>query len=302
MEKVYRIQEGKIKLDVGGHMFSTSLDTLQRDSDSMIAVMFSGRHNLYKSEDGSYFIDRDGTYFRYILNYLRGGISLPSELPDDQAILRELHREADYFQLKNFKELIEGAMGNPTDKVDYTQEEITQMMSTLVRHNIVDSSSILSRGSEEFIDFLDPSIASSNESLGGGRANFVTQNMTKCDLNFTNKTLNSISFAHTTFFHNVSFRSANLVGASFYGCEFVVGVKIDFSYADLTECDFRQCKGKGDSSKMNYNRGGGLVSGASSDIFLNMVKDRKIEFRRAKLKGALFDPKVYHFLVAENHS
>lgn len=300
MERVYKIQEGKIKLDVGGHMFSTSLDTLNRDSDSMIAVMFSGRHNLFKSEDGSYFIDRDGTYFRYVLNYLRGGISLPSELPDDQTVLRELHREADYYQLKGFKELIEEAMGNPTDKLDFTQEEITQMMSTLVRHNVGDSTSFLSRNSEDFADFLDPSIVSSNESLSG-RTNFVTQSMTKCDLNFTNKTLNSISFAHTTFFHNVSFRSTNLVGASFYGCEFVVGVRIDFSYADLTECDFRQCKGKGDSSKMNYNRGGGgLVSGASSEIFLQMVKDRKIEFRRAKLKGALFDPKVYNYLVSEN--
>lgn len=301
METVYKIQEGKIKLDVGGHMFSTSLDTLNRDSDSMIAVMFSGRHNLFKSEDGSYFIDRDGTYFRYVLNYLRGGIYLPSELPDDQTILRELHREADYYQLKGLKELIEEAMGNPTEQVDFTQEEITQMMSTLVRHNITDTPSFISRASEDFADFLDPSIVSSNESLNG-RANFVTQNMTKCDLNFMNKTLNSISFAHTTYFHNVSFRSANLVGASFYGCEFVVGVRIDFSYADLTECDFRQCKGKGDSSKMNYNRGGGLVSGASSDIFLQMVKDRKIEFRRAKLKGALFDPKVYNFLVTENNS
>ena len=39
----------------------------------MLAAMFSGRHNANKGGDGRYFIDRDGTHFRYILNYLRDG-------------------------------------------------------------------------------------------------------------------------------------------------------------------------------------------------------------------------------------
>ena len=39
----------------------------------MLAVMFSGRHHATKGGDGRYFIDRDGTHFRYILNYLRDG-------------------------------------------------------------------------------------------------------------------------------------------------------------------------------------------------------------------------------------
>jgi len=39
----------------------------------MLSAMFSGRHNVTKDEDGRYFIDRDGTHFRYILNYLRDG-------------------------------------------------------------------------------------------------------------------------------------------------------------------------------------------------------------------------------------
>ena len=39
----------------------------------MLQAMFSGRFDTKPSEDGSFFIDRDGTHFRYILNYLRIG-------------------------------------------------------------------------------------------------------------------------------------------------------------------------------------------------------------------------------------
>jgi hypothetical protein len=33
--------------------------------------MFSGRHELKKNEAGAHFIDRDGTHFNQILNFLR---------------------------------------------------------------------------------------------------------------------------------------------------------------------------------------------------------------------------------------
>lgn len=58
--------QGRIKLDVGGHVYTTSLLTLTRESDSMLAAMFSGRHELLKEEDGCVFIDRDGTHFRSV--------------------------------------------------------------------------------------------------------------------------------------------------------------------------------------------------------------------------------------------
>jgi hypothetical protein len=48
----------------------------------MLAAMFSGRHNTQKNDDDRYFIDRDGTHFRYILNYLRDGSTyLPVDSP-----------------------------------------------------------------------------------------------------------------------------------------------------------------------------------------------------------------------------
>ena len=81
-----------IPLNVGGCHFVTTLSTLTKDKDSMLAAMFSGRHELDTDSEGRYFIDRDGTYFKEILNYLRDSTQLPSaerglEVSDGQIIL-----------------------------------------------------------------------------------------------------------------------------------------------------------------------------------------------------------------------
>eukprot|EP01112_Ceratiomyxa_fruticulosa_P021418 TRINITY_DN7522_c0_g1_i1.p1 TRINITY_DN7522_c0_g1~~TRINITY_DN7522_c0_g1_i1.p1 ORF type:complete len:125 (-),score=43.61 TRINITY_DN7522_c0_g1_i1:267-641(-) len=45
---------GKIKLDVGGTMFATSVETLTTYKGSFFDVMFSGRFPLKKEEDGPF--------------------------------------------------------------------------------------------------------------------------------------------------------------------------------------------------------------------------------------------------------
>ena len=99
MSEVYKIQENRIKLDIGGQQFTTSLLTLTKDSDSMFAAMFSGRHRLRQENDGSYFIDRDGAHFRYILNYLRDGCIKEGTMPSNEVLWGELLNEAEYYQL-----------------------------------------------------------------------------------------------------------------------------------------------------------------------------------------------------------
>ncbi|OWF43329.1 BTB/POZ domain-containing protein KCTD7-like [Mizuhopecten yessoensis] len=66
-----------INLNVGGRIFATRLSTLRKYPESMLAVMFSGRHRVDKDLDGNYFIDRDGTYFLFVLNFLRDDNDLP---------------------------------------------------------------------------------------------------------------------------------------------------------------------------------------------------------------------------------
>jgi len=62
-----------VKLNVGGHHFTTSLHTLPKDPNSILTAMFSGNFELKSSEDDKFFIDRDGTYFRFMYDYLRSG-------------------------------------------------------------------------------------------------------------------------------------------------------------------------------------------------------------------------------------
>ena len=95
-ESIISMQGTKVKLDVGGHVFTTTISTLTKYEDSMLAHMFSGLFTIQKDEQGCIFIDRDGSHFRYILNYLRDG---RVDLPDDPLIFNEIKREAEYYQL-----------------------------------------------------------------------------------------------------------------------------------------------------------------------------------------------------------
>ena len=65
---------------------------------SMLHAMLSGRFDTKSGEDGSYFIDRDGTHIRFILNYLRTGELI---VPNDEIIHRELLAEAKFYQVNN---------------------------------------------------------------------------------------------------------------------------------------------------------------------------------------------------------
>ena len=85
----------KVTLDVGGHLFTTTIDTLTRYPDTMLGAMFSGRYALTPDTNGAYFIDRDGTHFREILNFLRG----PTASKESKALKfkEELKFEADFY-------------------------------------------------------------------------------------------------------------------------------------------------------------------------------------------------------------
>ncbi|XP_075776922.1 BTB/POZ domain-containing protein KCTD1 isoform X2 [Pelodiscus sinensis] len=70
-----------VHIDVGGHMYTSSLATLTKYPDSRIGRLFDGTEPIVlDSLKQHYFIDRDGQMFRYILNFLRTSKLL---IPDD---------------------------------------------------------------------------------------------------------------------------------------------------------------------------------------------------------------------------
>ena len=116
-----------IQLNVGGHRFTTSLQTLTKDPNSMLAAMFSGKFEMKPSEDGAFFIDRDGTHFRFVLNYLRTG---KLTLPKGATFLDELAEEAAFYQIQGIlDELVSKAPQNFEESVILTTEEHRSVLS-----------------------------------------------------------------------------------------------------------------------------------------------------------------------------
>lgn len=89
-----------VQLNVGGQVYTTTLVTLCKFPNSKLAEMFSVPLKLVKDAEGRCFIDRDGTHFKAILEYLRS-----EEVPTKN--LLEVHKEAVYYDIKPLVKLLE---------------------------------------------------------------------------------------------------------------------------------------------------------------------------------------------------
>jgi len=96
----YKLEKDRILLDVGGHQFSTTIETLTSVPDSVLGRMFSGRFPIHFTSDGRVFIDRDGAHFRHILNYLRDPDNWIFTHKDKQ-LVDELRSEARFYGLED---------------------------------------------------------------------------------------------------------------------------------------------------------------------------------------------------------
>jgi len=102
MAKMSEAQTGRVKLNISGKIVQTSVTTLTTKSN-FFRAMFSGNYKNEKDENGAYFIDRDGSNFDIILNYLRDLI-----LPDDLSknTLKSLLQEVKFYGLEELEILI----------------------------------------------------------------------------------------------------------------------------------------------------------------------------------------------------
>ncbi|XP_071564571.1 BTB/POZ domain-containing protein Tiwaz isoform X1 [Temnothorax nylanderi] len=86
-----------VHIDVGGTIYTSSLETLTKYPESRLAKLFNGSIPIVlDSLKQHYFIDRDGGMFRHILNFMRNSRLL---IPDNFADLDLLLEEARYFDI-----------------------------------------------------------------------------------------------------------------------------------------------------------------------------------------------------------
>ena len=200
MAKLNKFQNGVVNLNIGGHKFTTSLQTLRSDPSSMLGVMFSGRHPIIKQDDESIFIDRDGRHFHAILNYLRGTITSVKQLPDDKLTLSDLSTEAEYYQLQGLHEMI-----NPKQKV---LKPIEKENGSLNQSYLDQRFKILSDGSKKTIS----------------------------DTILRNYNLDNLAFNRIYFFHLLDLSGSSLVNTTISECFFYRGSRLSFDYTDLNNC------------------------------------------------------------------
>ena len=101
--------EPRLKLNVGGVIYETYESVLTRDPDSMLAALCRDDSPLKDEEKDMecvVFIDRSGILFRHVLNFLRDGV-----LPINKLTLKDLYREAKYFELNSLRTEIEKRLG-----------------------------------------------------------------------------------------------------------------------------------------------------------------------------------------------
>lgn len=101
MEDVLDLQTNHVKLNVGGKLFHTSLDTLQKYKSDLFTPMFSGKFSMKCDDSGAFFIKHDGAHFDHLLNFLRSGGNVI--LPEDPFLLAQLFVDnREFYKVEGF--------------------------------------------------------------------------------------------------------------------------------------------------------------------------------------------------------
>lgn len=78
-----------VKLNVGGHKFTTTLSTISKSGSNFLSNLVNGKIPAVRDEKGYIFIDRNGKNFEIILDYLRNGVLLIPPTSSFKAFLVE---------------------------------------------------------------------------------------------------------------------------------------------------------------------------------------------------------------------
>ena len=259
-----------IYLSVGGVKFETTLDTLCRDQNSMLAAMFSGRHHQIRNSKGYYFIDRDGKLFRYILMYLRTQeLNLPRDKPQ---FIVDLLKEAEYFQLSSLINILKD-FKNATETTFFTYKELLLLANST--KPIQAPCLNLSLQVLKFLDFTAANLQGCDFSY----THIYEVNFTQANLSFSKF---DYSIVQTCVFIDAIFRKASCRFANFSGNDMkkCVFIESDFTKAKLGGADMRFC----DLQSANLQDANLLVANMEgSNLLLANIKGAN--FEGANIKG-----------------
>ncbi|XP_019157915.1 PREDICTED: FH protein interacting protein FIP2 [Ipomoea nil] len=284
-----------VRLNIGGKKFCTTVDTLtQREPDSMLAAMFSGRHTLcQESEKGYIFVDRDGKHFRHILNWLRDGV-VPT-LKDFE--YSELLREAEYYQLLGLADGIIAALSKRKEEEELVSELtrtdiIKCIQSERVRFRGVNLSGLdLSKLDLSFVDFSYACL----KNVFFSRANLQCAKFKDVDAEasiFHNATLRECEFTGANLrgalLAGANLQSANLQDACLIDCSFC-GADLRSAHlqtADLTNANLEGANLEGANLKGAKLTNANLKGANLQRAYLRHVNLRDTHLEGAKLDGA----------------
>ncbi|XP_031394440.1 FH protein interacting protein FIP2 [Punica granatum] len=284
-----------VRLNIGGKKFCTTTDTLtQREPDSMLAAMFSGRHTVcHDPESGFIFVDRDGKHFRHILNWLRDGV-VPTLSDSDYS---ELLREAEYYQMLGLIEGIKSALNKRQEgaesDTELTRTDIIKcIQSEKVRFRGVNLSGLdLSKLDLSYVDFSYASL----KNVFFSRANLhcakfrdvyaegsIFHNATLRECEFTGANLRGALLA------GANLQSANLQDACLIDCSFC-GADLRSAHlqtADLTNANLEGANLEGANLKGAKLSNANLKGANLQRAYLRHVNLRDTHLEGAKLDGA----------------
>merc|ERR1712117_724967 len=120
-----------ITLNVGGTLFTTTITTLTKYPNSLLAAMFEPDSECppaRKDKEGNFFIDGEPKPFEMILRFLRRG-KLTEDI--DGCTLEQLELEADYYGLEELLKIVQARKKAERKSEEEEKEKKRPKMTTM---------------------------------------------------------------------------------------------------------------------------------------------------------------------------
>eukprot|EP01130_Rhizamoeba_saxonica_P004758 TRINITY_DN1930_c0_g1_i3.p1 TRINITY_DN1930_c0_g1~~TRINITY_DN1930_c0_g1_i3.p1 ORF type:complete len:395 (+),score=78.54 TRINITY_DN1930_c0_g1_i3:105-1289(+) len=148
-EKLLNSVDGDIVLNVGGVCYNTQLSTILQE-ESVISLFFSDGFEL-AMVDGAYFIDRDGSHFDVILDYLSSKLTQEDLQKYTRQTLQSLLIESEFYGTGDLSSMIRIELGIATanDLSEYDNLLVDQRCggsSLIVEYNFYNGATAYNQG------------------------------------------------------------------------------------------------------------------------------------------------------------